>query len=358
MTVDAQSLALPLPASVSPIRRQWIESPLFDLLFFTFSGVSTLPFVVLALAVDQRFGVLFFLLAFPHYLSTLTFYFWDENYDRHHARALAFFGGPVVIAAAVVALMLTGLPAIVMITLFLWNTFHVARQNCGILSIYRVRSGNYDLREKSAANAAIIATNFWFAFWNIETLEPLQGMGAQWMQRLRDIRLALGIIAVVTLLHLARVLWKRTAVGNAMKAPELLFLAMAVTFFHPYLWMPTSNSATAVMLMPHYLQYLGIVWLIHRRRSRSGIAEHPRALRWISASTPVLLASILAAGSAAIAASIILRHAGYATLFGSFIVLIALEHFYLDGLFWAFRDPAVRKSMGPYLTASAVRDAA
>ena len=31
-------------------------------------------------------------------------------------------------------------------------------------------------------------------------------------------------------------------------------------------------------------------------------------------------------------------------------VALVLLHFYLDGIFWAFRRPEVRKVLGPYLT--------
>jgi membrane protein required for beta-lactamase induction len=30
-------------------------------------------------------------------------------------------------------------------------------------------------------------------------------------------------------------------------------------------------------------------------------------------------------------------------------ITLVLLHFYLDGVFWAFRKPEVRKSLGPYL---------
>jgi hypothetical protein len=47
----------------------------------------------------------------------------------------------------------------------------------------------------------------------------------------------------------------------------------------------------------------------------------------------------------------VLSHkAGRPLIFETLYLLVALEHFYLDGLIWAFRDPAVRQGFGPYLT--------
>ena len=41
--------------------------------------------------------------------------------------------------------------------------------------------------------------------------------------------------------------------------------------------------------------------------------------------------------------------AGYEWHFESLYLLIALLHFYLDGLIWSFRRPHVRQTMGSYL---------
>ena len=40
---------------------------------------------------------------------------------------------------------------------------------------------------------------------------------------------------------------------------------------------------------------------------------------------------------------------GYLAFFEACYLLLAFLYFYADGLFWAFRDPHVRRSLGPYL---------
>lgn len=350
MTADASSLALPWGRSrLSPTR--WIQSPLFDAILFVAPGLAVLPIVLLALGVDRHFGVLFVALAFPHYMSTLAFYFWDENRPRLRAQWIAFFAGPAIIALAFTALMAGGAPKIMAVALLAWNTFHVALQNCGIASIYRHRAGVTDPLQKSATNFAIISVSAFCAIWNIrsnDAFDPLLRISPDYALYLR---VGFGAVAVAALLRLAWSISARMTHNQAPTLPEALFLISALIFFHPYLWLSDNNQATAVMLLPHYLQYLGIVWLLHRRRFRNAEGSAPqRVLSVISSSTPILFGCILMLGLFIVVVSVGLRHAGRASVFQFVFMLTAFEHYYLDGLFWAFRDPTVRKTIGPYLT--------
>ena len=86
----------PLLAGVaSRPSRRWIESARFDLLFFILSPVVMLPLAVLAYRQSPRVTFFGVLLGFPHYLSSIAFYFWDERRDYYRARWLAFYAGPV-----------------------------------------------------------------------------------------------------------------------------------------------------------------------------------------------------------------------------------------------------------------------
>src|SRR5213076_3620972 len=106
----------------------------------TLGSLLTLPIVIGALTGSRVIAVGGgTILAFAHYMSSYAFYFWNENREYHRSRWLAFFAGPVIIAATYVALIAFEVPYIIQFVLFFWNTFHVARQNCGILSIYRHR---------------------------------------------------------------------------------------------------------------------------------------------------------------------------------------------------------------------------
>jgi hypothetical protein len=105
------------------------------------------------------------------------------------------------------------------------------------------------------------------------------------------------------------------------------------------------------MLIGHFLQYLGIVWLLNRRKySTLEGSSRQKLLSSISTHTPLLLLTLISAGSVFFVAEASSRWLGIPV---SYIILwnsLALVHFYLDGLVWAFKDPFVRKSVGPYLT--------
>ncbi|HEX6736941.1 MAG TPA: hypothetical protein VF310_01580, partial [Vicinamibacteria bacterium] len=146
----------------------------------------------------------------------------------------------------------------------------------------------------------------------------------------------------------------RARAGPAPHAPELMAMAMGLALFHPYVWLPDSQSATYAMLLPHYLQYLGLVWLVHRRKLGAGGGSAPqRALGRLSRNLPLLVTVLGAAGLAFFASKELLARVGHIEVFEAAYLLLAFVHFYLDGLFWAFRDPHVRQSLGPYLVQDA-----
>ena len=348
-TASTVSARLPLAGP------RWIESAAFDLPFFILAPLVTLPIAAASLAGVHVIPVLGFVLAFAHYLSTFAFFLWDENRERHRARWLAFFGGPALIAAVFFWLVAFRVPLAIQFVIFFWNVFHVSRQSSGILSLYRHRAGVYDPRQKGVANAAVLAANLWFALWNVEThQEVFRVFNALDPRMTRALWLAAGAVAVLLTARLAAALVRRAQEGSAPGAAELLIVGTAFALFHPYLWLPDSGGATFAMLLPHYLQYLGMVWLLHRRKFRQDAGSLPqRLLARVSAST-LLLAGLLALLTLTVlAVKLTLGRAGYAEHFESFYLLLALVHFYLDGLFWAFRDPHVRRTMAPYLTGGA-----
>ena len=110
----------------------WIESRAFDLSFFVLVPLVTLPIVLLEIAGLRKFAALGFGLAITHYLSTLTFYVWDENHPHHRAHWVRIYAGPLILIGIYAVLVVFRVPLIIQWAIFFWNTYHVARQNCGI----------------------------------------------------------------------------------------------------------------------------------------------------------------------------------------------------------------------------------
>jgi hypothetical protein len=340
---------LPGPARRSP--RPWVESPAFDLSFFLLAPLLTLPLVFGIMAGVSRLATVGFLLAFAHYLSTFAFFFWDESRAEHRARWVAFFVGPLVIVAVFWALVVFEIPLFIPFVLFFWNALHVSFQSCGIASIYRHRAGVFDRTQKPLANHAIILTGLWMALWNIETHEQVWPV-LTWVSPAFPavLRGVLGAVALLAVVRLGMGLRRRAQAGQPADALEIGILLTGLTLFHPYLWMNDSEGATFVMLLPHYVQYLGIVWLVHRRRFtqvEGSLAQ--RGLAQVSRNLVLLTGVLLSGGLAFLAGKVLFRSIGHVEQFEVLYLMLAFVHFYLDGLFWAFRDPHVRRTVGPYL---------
>ena len=331
-------------------KRGWIESPLFDLSLFTLSPLAGLFVILPVLASPKGLHVFIaatYLIAIPHYVSSFSFYLGDENLAYYRTRRLAFFAGPVLILIGVMALRLTKLDAAVQSSLYVWNVFHVSMQSAGILALYRRLHGG-SLSESRFARASLIGVNGSLAFLHIDHFPPLYQNLLRMHFPVWAIPATFLSVAVVGLIFYLAKLRRR---AKPIRAPELAFLVSSLLLFHPYLWVRDLDLATFGMLMGHFLQYLGIVWLLNRRKySNLEGSGHQRVLSSISTNTPLLLLALVSVGLVFFIAQ---KSSALLGVPMSYVILwnsLALVHFYLDGLVWAFKNPFVRKSIGPYLT--------
>ena len=338
-------------------KRGWIHSRALDLPLFVLSPVSGLALALFALSFPwgayRAAAAAGFLLAIPHYLTTFTFFLGDEDRAHYKTRKAAVLGGPLVILAAVVGLRVAGLHDPVLITMFVWNLYHAALQSSGILALYRRLNGGPE-EEGRKARLAILTVNAAMAFWFIERFPPLHGLLAAlapWLPEL--VRAALVASAIWSLAALG------TAIARRPRRPsgaEISFLTTSLLLFHPYLWVRDYELATLAALSGHFIQYLALVWLLHRRRYAAALGSFAqRLVGRLSSRTPLLIAAIVVAAGAFYAIDKLTRpssaHVGYVVL----INFLALTHFYLDGILWAFKRPYVRRSLGAFLTPASQR---
>src|SRR6266550_3645377 len=279
-------------------KRGWIQSPLFDLSLFTLSPLAGL-LVILPVLVSPKglrvFIAATYLIAIPHYVSSFSFYLGDENLAYYRTRRLAFFVGPALIFIAVMALRLTKIDAAVQSSLYVWNVFHVSMQSAGILALYRRLHGG-SLSESRFARASLLGVNGSLAFLHIDRFDPIYQNLLRMHFPVWAIPASFLSFSVVGLIfYFSRL--RRGA--KPMRAPELTFLVSSLLLFHPYLWVRDLDLATFGMLMGHFLQYLGIVWLLNRRKyAASQGSEHQRLLSSISTRTPLLLLALVSVGLA------------------------------------------------------------
>jgi len=128
-------------------------------------------------------------------------------------------------------------------------------------------------------------------------------------------------------------------------------------FFYPYLFLHNSELATVAMLLPHYVQYIAIVWLLHRRKFDCAAEGAPLALRRLSSNLWLLIPALFVIGFSFYLLRDVSVSQGYGSMFAALYLLVALEHFYLDGLIWSFRRPHVRQTILPFLLRRPVRSA-
>jgi hypothetical protein len=347
---------LPGPAVTPAARtiskdRGWIESPFYDLSLLTLSPIAGL--LVIALERGMRLGphvgvLAVYFVGIPHYLSTFTFYLGDQNRSHYRARWAAFFLGPLIIFASVFALRVLDVSGVVQSVIFTWNIYHVSLQSAGILSIYR-RLNAGQQKEKLWAHLTILFVNATMAFWFLKYFHPLYSF----MVRVHPaaplaLRYACLMTAIVAGTGYAIQLARRP---GPIGVSERAFLISSLLLFQPYLWLDDSVLATIATLMGHFIQYLGIIWLLNRRKF---IEQHSgsRAQHWLvklSSNPRLLMVSLLVIGGFFLAID---RGSRIVGLYLSYIIVwnsLILIHFYVDGLVWAFRNSFVRQTVGPYL---------
>jgi hypothetical protein len=103
------------------------------------------------------------------------------------------------------------------------------------------------------------------------------------------------------------------------------------------------------MLLPHYVQYIALVWLLHRRKFGGAVDGAPMVLRQLSSHLWLLIPALFVIGFSFYLLRDVSIGQGYGSVFAAIYLLVALEHFYLDGLIWSFRRPHVRQTILPFL---------
>lgn len=341
-------------AGVWSSKPRWIESAPFDLVLFI---LSPLLGIALVLVAPAGHGLLLLvigsLLGMPHYLSTYAFYFWDDTRAARRSDWWAYFAAPLGIVIGFTLLMFVGQKGPLMFLLYWWNAFHISRQSCGILSIYRHASGVSSVAAKRASNGLILTANACFALWNIDwnlTVQPY--LTRIWEPLPRVLIIATAVLTAAALVNFVMAWRERNAAGQAIQLPELTFLVSSILLFAPYLWVRDWNRASFAVLTGHFVQYLGLVWLVHRRKFRqvSG-STGQRALAWLSSDRRLLVTAMLTIGVGFLAMPRVVVLVPWSDFYGWLSGLIAFLHFYLDGVFWAFKRPEVRQAIGPHLAA-------
>jgi len=343
------------------VKGKWIESPLYDSLFFVAAPVLGALYLLAYLAAPHLRIIpgIFFTVGMAHYLSTFTFYLGDDNRAHYRSHAAAFFAGPVALLIAAGLMRFGPLLPILLTIIYLWNVWHISLQNCGILSVYRHLGGG-PRDEKRFANGLILAIAAAAVAVQIRTFDPLDHLLTRMSPQTPAIvvDIAIGFAVIAGLIYGWRVV-RRTRAGMPLRSPEAIFLISSIALFHPFFWAANASDATNGVLFGHFVQYLALVWLLHKRKYMPGTGSAlQNALAFLSRNFLLLGGLMFTLAFAFYMMSKIAQTYGaygiWAWLFNSLVLM----HFYLDGWIWAFKRPYVRQSLGPYLSPQAAVPAA
>jgi hypothetical protein len=345
----ASAAAVPKAAS----RNVWIQSAAFDSCCFLLSPLAGLALILGDRWLPVRESTLLILAAFyfigiPHYLSTLTFYLGDDNLRQYRARPLAFFAGPLLILASVTGLW-WGLHwhPLIKAGLYTWNIYHVSRQSAGILNIYRQLNGG-PRTERTLALIAILSSTAAMALWPVHGHPSLVLMLAKvhplFLFALDRLCLSVAVVSCTVLS------WQIARRATRVSLPEFGFLLTSIGLGVPYLLVDNLMLATLAMLMGHFIQYLALVWLLHRRKYAAAQGSSRQRLLGLISRRPLLLSAFLVVSGALFwLGDRTSASAEAKNLYACLLISANFIHFYLDGLIWAFRRHTVRDSISPYL---------
>jgi hypothetical protein len=333
-------------------RSAWIASARYDLPLIALAPLFGLVICGVARALGEAtllsHGVVegnFFFLGMPHYLSTYSFFMGDENLAHFKQRKLAFFLGPILILAGMLAAFVAHLGFFIASLVVVWNTYHVSRQSSGILSVYRHRSGGDNAKEKWPALIALVGSAFGLFLLGIDQQSIAQLFHGRLLPIAHVLTPIVLAVSVLGAIRLAMLMARRRAT-----AAEWTFFVSSLLLFTPYLLLKSAVLATTALLSGHYVQYMGLLWLINRRKytERSGSLAQ-RALQAISSRRLSIVGVLVALALLPFAFDRFVHHENWMNFHTAWLNAIVLLHFYLDGLFWAFKDPYTRQSLGPYL---------
>ncbi len=288
-------------------------------------------------------------LAFSHYASTLAFYFWNENREYYRSRWLAFFGGPVILA--VVYWLLLGfrdslyrpgrhlrLEYVACLATELRNSLDLSQPRRRLQIRYRKR------RQQRHSGRQLL---FWRSGISIRITKS-------WVSS-AGFRSDLSWIVKIAAGHRRGLLYGaarlRTVAAEGTLSDSLKVVSgrqprvfLSVSVYQGFRLRHAGDAAARTTCS--ICAGLAAASAQVRRRCR-------RERRGHCGSSAASSGCLFRCCSRSAIPSHLLREytvsAGHEWWFESFYLLVALEHFYLDGLIWSFRRPHVRKTMLPFL---------
>jgi len=243
---------------------------------------------------------------------------------------------------------------------FFFTTWHVVRQSVGIQKLYlgKARAADFDRNLDAGLIYAAVVVLHGFAVWKFRPLWATKALAPVEVHA-AGAGLTAGIVALLAATMLARVLWLARWDGR-VAWPRLGFGLTSIGMYTPYLVIDQYQVAFMAGILPHYVQYHGIFWLVGQNKYAGNAAYEGTVLGRLARDLRVWVLVVVAA--AAVMAifrapyflaeknpALAIRWSWQINLAVGFFYGLGWMHFYLDGLLFRFRYPEVRAAILRYL---------
>lgn len=338
---------------------QWVVSKKFDLTFFLLpflmGGVYFLLiyfFPAYALIITAVVWVVF---AQAHFGSTWFIYFDKKNREYYRQHPFTYYVMPLAVAAAVLSIGYVNLTLLVVL-ISIASLYHVTKQSYGVLQLYRMKNGESSPTERQTEKLALFGWSLWFG-----------GYGAFHLPDFRQfivpvealVRVGLWALFIVCAL-LTVLMIKQFLARPKNSAQKNIFLLASLALYSPYLYAAVilvdiyqMEIATLTSLIAHYMQYLGIVWLVNRNKYQETTPYGGQSpiLKTISRRVPLILAVILGYGllMAAFRWGVPQENLVLYKILPNIVLALVAVHFYLDAFIWKFSNPYYRETVLPFI---------
>lgn len=340
---------------------QWIINKKFDLFFFIGSALLGAAYFFLLLLIPRHAllitAVVWVLFAQTHFGSTWFVYLDKKNRAYFKERAWKYYGIPAFIFAAVLAIGYAS-QVLLVVLISIASLYHVTKQSAGILNLYRVRNKEFELAVRKAETGAMFAWSLFFGGYGGLSLPDFRHIFGAFLPLAKvGVWATFAAACVFSLVILNQ--YRKRAMNSL---PKTLFLLNSVLLYSPYLYAAVilvdiyqMEIATLTALITHYMQYMGLVWLINRNKyqGQTEYAHQNPFLHTLTKKYAYIIAAIL--GYALIMA--LFRWGVPVTVHNTFLtrmlpnVVLALTaiHFYLDAFIWRFRNPFIKETVAPFI---------
>jgi hypothetical protein len=294
-----------------------------------------------------------------HNLITGLFYFDRQNVAYYKKFPHYYFTAPIVLLGMAMAIFVYS-PALGFTLHFFFTVWHVARQSVGVQKLYlgRIRASDFDRKFDATLIYLAIAVLHVYA---ISKFQPLFATAALQPGAVNTAGTGLtaALLLAIALVFTARVLWVGRSRGQ-MPWQRLGFGLTSIGMYAPYLAIDQYQVAFMAGILPHYVQYHGIYWLVGRNKyagnpeySGTVLGNLARDFR-IWGVLLVLAATVMALFRVPYfivehSPSVLPLYRTQILLCLGFFYGIGWMHFYLDGLLFKFRYPEVRAAILRYL---------